>query len=262
MTPRTKHRVRWGVAIAIVLAIFAVGLWMLMAARMSNPWNAKTIGEIPVPRGFERVEAKRGSYADYLRNLPLKPRGSRVQLYTGGDARLQFLSSAVVDQKLLSNWEQCADATMRIRAEYLWKSHRYGEICFKDVNGSRLRYQGGGSRKAFEAYMRKVYGVCSTTSLYHETHAVAIKDVRPGDVLVYKSRHKGAYGHAVLVADVARNGSGKTAIMCVEGNTPAREEHMVRNPNVLRNPWFILGDDDENIRISCFRFGKDELRRY
>ena len=69
-------------------------------------------------------------------------------------------------------------------------------------------------------------------------------------------------GHAILVADVARSKSGKVAIMCVEGNTPAREMHIVRNPNPLRNPWFFLDEDDETIWISVFHFKKDELRHY
>ena len=50
--------------------------------------------------------------------------------------------------------------------------------------------------------------------------------------------------------------------MCLEGNTPAREKHLVRNLNPLRNPWFILSEGDEAIQISVFRFNKDELRHY
>ena len=110
--------------------------------------------------------------------------------------------------------------------------------------------------------MRGVYGACSTFSLYQETKPRAIQDVMPGDVLVYPARPGRKYGHAVMVVDVARSRSGKVAIMCIEGNTPAREKHLVRNPNPLHNPWFILNEGDEAIQISVFRFNKDELRHY
>lgn len=250
---------RIALALGFIAIAAAIG-WYFMST--SNTWNALTIGDIPAPSGFTRVEAPKGSYAHYLRSLPLKERGAKVQLYTGGNARLQILSTAVIDQNIMSNSEQCADATMRLRAEYLWSQHRYGEIAFRNVNGQRMQYTGGSSRKAFEAYMRNVYGLCSTYSLYHETRPRAIKDVQPGDVLVYPARHGYKYGHAVIIVDVARSDNGKVAVMCAEGNTPAREKHVVRNLNPLRNPWFILDEDDETIWISCFRFNKDELRHY
>ena len=107
------------------------GWW---SSKTSNPWNAETIGDIPVPFGYTRLEAASGSYAEYLRSLPLRKRGTKVNLYTGGEANYQFLSTGVIDQDILSNSEQCADVTMRLRAEYLWQKGRYSEICFRDVN--------------------------------------------------------------------------------------------------------------------------------
>lgn len=248
--------------ILILTLATVIGLWCVYSAKTSNPWNAATIGDIPTPLGYSRIDASEGSYAHYLRSLPLKERGTKVQLYTGGDARLQFLSTGVIDQDILSNSEQCADVTMRLRAEYLWSKGRYGEICFRNVNGKAMRYSGGSSRKAFEKYMRGVYGMCSTYSVYHETQPRAIRDVQPGDVLVYPARMGHKYGHAVIVVDVAHSTSGKVAIMCAEGNTPAREKHIVRNLNPLKNPWFFFDEDAETLWISAFHFNKDELRHY
>lgn len=53
------------------------------------------------------------------------------------------------------------------------------------------------------------------------------KKIQPGDVLVYPARPGYKYGHSVIVVDVAKNKSGKVAIMCAEGNTPAGEKHIV-----------------------------------
>lgn len=258
---KIRHK-KTKILLAILLSVFALGGWLWCQSQTSNPWNAKTIGNIPTPLGYKRVEAPAGSYTEYLRNLPLKKRGSKVRLYTGGDARLQWLSTGVIDQDILSNNEQCADVTMRLRAEYLWSRRRYGEIVFTNVNGQKMRYQGGSSRKAFERHMRNVYGVCSTFSVYRETKPRQVKDIQPGDVFVYPARPGHKYGHAIMVADVARSSSGKVAVMCVEGNTPARDKHVLRNFNPLRNPWFILDEDDDSFLISCFHFGKDELRHY
>ena len=243
----------------IIVAI--IGGWCLWSHRTSNPWNAETIGDIPTPLGYTRIEASSGSYTEYLRSLPLRKRGTKVHLYTGGVANFQFLSTGVIDQDILSNSEQCADVTMRLRAEYLWLRGRYSEISFRNVNGKRMNYSGGASRKAFESYMRNVYGLCSTYSVYHETTPRPILDVQPGDVLVYPARTGRKYGHALIVVDVAKKGS-KVAIMCAEGNTPAREKHIVRNLNPLENPWFFFDGSEETLFVSVFHFNKNELRHY
>ena len=104
----------------LVLTIGGVGLYYSFYNK-SNPWNAKIIGDIPAPVGFSRVEAISGSYTEYLRCLPLKEKGAKIELFTGGDADYQCLGTAVIDNPLLSNDEQCADVTMRLRAEYLWQ---------------------------------------------------------------------------------------------------------------------------------------------
>lgn len=243
----------------IVIAIICGWCWW--SSKTSNPWNAKTIGDVPVPYGYTRIEVQNGSYAEYLRSLPLRKRGTKVNLYTGGEANLQFLSSGVIDQDILSNSEQCADVTMRLRAEYLWQKGRYSEISFRNVNGKQMNYTGGSSRKAFESYMRNVYGLCNTYSVYHETVPRNIQDVQPGDVLVYPARSGHKYGHALIVVDVAKKDS-KVAIMFVEGNTPARDKHIVRNMNPQDNPWFFFDGSEDDLRVSVFHFNKEELRHY
>ena len=251
------------ITISLFLSLVIIcGVWIFSFSNSSNPWNAKTIGDISAPAGFSRVEANAGSYADFLRCQPLKEKGAKIELFTGGNANYQCLGTAVIDNPLLSNYEQCADVTMRLRAEYLWRQGRYSEICFQDVNKKEMRYTGGSSRKNFEKYMRQVYGMCSTYSVFHETKPRSINDVQPGDVLVYPARPGRKYGHAVIVVDVARNKSGKVAIMCAEGNTPTRNQHIVRNFNPFRNPWFIFDENDETFLIGPFRFNKNELRCY
>ena len=245
------------IGVLILLGIVAAGIvWWY--SRTSNPWNVKTVGDVPAPVGYTRVN---GSYAVFMRKLPLKNRGSRVQLYTGGDAGLQWLSAGVVDIPVLSNSEQCADMTMRVRAEYLFSQGRYSEIRFQDVNGHTLQYHGGSSHKALEKYLKNAYGVCSTFSVSRETESRPVSEVQPGDVLVYPARKMRGMGHALIVVDVARKGK-KVAVMCAEGNTPARELHIVRNLNPVENPWFFFDGDEGTLWVSVFHFGKNELRHY
>ena len=228
--------------------------------KISNPWNAKRVGDIPVPEGYTRVVGD--DYADFLRSLPLKKPRSLVMLFTGEEADAQWLAAAVIDIPLLSNMEQCADMTMRIRAEYLFSRGRYDEIRFMDVNGKWLQYQGGGSRAAFEKYLRGAYGVCSTYSLSRETDPRDIADIEPGDVLVYPSRRSNEYGHAMIVVDVARK-EGSVAIMCAEGYTPARDAHILRNKAMPEyNPWFVFNGTESVLQISAFEFDRTELRHY
>ena len=78
-----------------------------------------------------------------------------------------------------------------------------------------MRYSGGASRKAFESYLRRVYGLASTYSLSREMQQRPLADMQPGDVFVYAAvdrpgNHK--YGHAVMVVDVAVNKSGKKEV--------------------------------------------------
>ena len=66
------------------------------------------------------------------------------------------MNYAVVDLPMLSNAEQCADACMRLKAEYLYQTGQYNKIKFQDVNGLSLRYSGGASREAFYRYLRRL----------------------------------------------------------------------------------------------------------
>lgn len=250
----------------IAVMVVGYGAWILLGSKTSNPNNYKTIGEIPTPWGYERINGEDAAYSEFLRSLPLKGKGSDVMLYTGGKSRFQSLNYAVIDLPLLSNAEQCADVCIRLRAEYLFNNGLYSSIRFKDVNGNTMRYSGGASRKAFNNYLKRVYGMASTYSLSREMQQRTLADMQPGDVFVYAAvdrpgNHK--YGHAVMVVDVAVNRNGKKAFLLAEGNTPARDIHIMRNfENPFRSPWFFLDDDADMLLLSVFPYKSNELRHF
>lgn len=247
----------------IVISVLSYGAWILLGSKTSNPDNYKTIGDIPTPWGYMRIKGDDAAYSEFLRSLPLKGRGVDVMLYTGGRSRFQSLNYAVVGIPLLSNAEQCADVCMRLRAEYLFYTSQYGRIRFQNVNGKTLSYGGGGSRKSFERYLRNLYGVASTFSLSREMKTRRLADMQPGDVFVYPARYGQQYGHAVMVVDVAINKRGKKAFLLAEGNTPARDIHVMRNfENPFRSPWFFLDDDADLLLLSVFPYKSNELRHF
>lgn len=202
--------------------------------------------------------------ADFLRKLPFKKKGSKVDLYTGGNAHFQQICYDVVDMPLLSNYEQCADVCMRLRAEYLFATEQYDRIRFNDVNGQTLAYRGGSSRKALEGYLKKLYGVASTFSLSREMKTRPLKDMRPGDVFVYPAgRYGQRLGHAIMVVDVAENAKGRKAFLLAEGNTPTRSIHIMRNLLApWRSPWFMLDENAEHLLLDGIPYMASDLRHF
>lgn len=67
---------------------------------------------------------------------------------------------------------------------------------------------------------------------------------------------------AVLGGMAENKYTGKKIFLLVEGNTPAREMHVLRNFNRFRNPWFVLDEDAESMRLNVFHFKADDLRHF
>src|SRR5262245_29113468 len=93
---------------------------------------------IAPPPGFERVAVERGSFAAWLRGLPLKAPGAPVLLHTGAPKPRQDVHAAVVDIDVgTRDLQQCADAVMRLRAEWLFAGDRAREIAFNDTGSAK-----------------------------------------------------------------------------------------------------------------------------
>lgn len=77
-----------------------------------------------------------------MSNIHIYNRVIRAILYNGQPKRNQAAAFAVVDMEIgKSDLQQCADAIMRLRAEYLWAQKRYGEIKFNFTNGFPVEYK-------------------------------------------------------------------------------------------------------------------------
>ncbi len=243
------------------LGYFAINAWLEYGVEESNPNDYASIGEIPTPDGFKRIDGDEPKFGTYLRSLPLKSIGAVVKYYYGVVADLQELNYAVVDLPLLSNAEQCADVCMRLRAEYLYQSGHASNIKFTDVQGNVLTYSGEDSRELFEDYLRKVFDKANTYSLRKEMTVRNIADIQPGDVFVYAGNSE-RNGHAVMVADVAYNpDKDQIAVILVQGFMPARSIHVIRNlEDPINSPWFIIDGESDGLSFPPFEFSYTDLR--
>jgi len=83
------------------------------------------------PNGYKRVTYKKGSFQEYLRNYKLKPFGSKIINYNDSEYFWQGGHIGVLEIPVPKNGlQQCADALIRVRSEYLWDNNRKDEIGF------------------------------------------------------------------------------------------------------------------------------------
>ncbi|MDO3645289.1 DUF4846 domain-containing protein [Mucilaginibacter sp. L3T2-6] len=192
---------------------------LLLSGSFIAPDNITT--RFKAPEGYHRVAVKPGSFAEYLRSLPLKQAGTPTKTYRGEVARTNLYTAAVVDISVGDqDLQQCADAVMRLRGEYLYQKKDYKSISFNFVSGFKCdyvhyaegyRYRNNKwklkakkdySYPAFMRYMELVFSYAGTISLEKETHAVTnAADLKAGDIFI----HGGSPGHCFIVMDVVEN---------------------------------------------------------
>jgi len=201
------------------------------------------IGMIPVPQGYTRVPAGNGSFGAWLRQLELR-NDNIVYLHNGQPKRNQSAQFAVMKISVgEKNLQQCADAVMRLRAEYLLSSGRKHEIVFYDNDKNAYRPGAQTDRPSFDRYLEQVFSWCGTLSLEQQLKkAKDPAEIRAGDVFI----KGGSPGHAVMVIDVARNVHGKYIFMLCQSYMPAQDIHILRNPtDASMNPWYSLQENGD-----------------
>jgi len=209
------------------------------------------------------IQYEDDSFYQFLHSLPLKKRMAEIKNYKGEDAGMSYYKYCVIDFPLLSPVEQCADVCMHLRAEYFFRQKQYDKIHFHDVGGKDHKYTGGASRQALNAYLKKIYNISNTASMYNEMQIVPSLDmIRPGDVFIYPAKGN-KLGHVVMVSEVAKDAKGDIYFQVIQGFTPACELHIVKNNDVAGNtPWFKLDTNADVVKIDNFTFRKDQLRRW
>lgn len=217
------------------------------------------IDSIPVPAGYQRTKTAADSFAAWLRCVALKT-DKTVHLFNGNEKRNQQAQFAVMDVTVGNrDLQQCADAVMRLRAEYLFAQKRFAEIVFYDNNKTAYSFTAPYNREHFINYLQQVFGMCGSASLSKQLKGKEDFDsIEPGDVLI----RGGFPGHAVIVTDVAENSSGKKIFMLAQSYMPAQEIHVLNNPmNEKLSPWYEVSAA-EKIITPEYIFKRTELKSW
>lgn len=239
------------------------------------------LARFPVPAGYERVAVAAGSFGQWLRYLPLLPAGTAVHLYNGKWKDRQDVHAAVLNLDTGSrDLQQCADAVIRLRAEYLFCQDPT-QVHFHLTSGHDIRFEDwyGGhtfrvageqvlpATKAIELpthpvlrrYLDQIFAYAGTLSLSKELIPVPLAQVQPGDVLI----RGGSPGHAVVVLDVAiQRSTGRRLALLAQSYMPAQQMHVLKAAPHSGNAWFALDASPEQVFTPEWTFGRDELKRF
>lgn len=279
----TEARLR-PVALAVLLATACGGSAL---AAPDYPWlavvPAATVADsFAPPAGFRRAPVEAGSFGAWLRALPLKAT-SDVTLHDGRPVTDHGTVAAVIDIDVgHSDLQQCADAVMRLRAEYLFSQRladligfevtggeRYGFAAYADgvtpaVTADGLAWRRERPRGRDHAELRRwldiVYGLASTRTLARELRPVArLSEAAIGDVFI----RPGNPGHALIIVDLAVDpANGRKVAILAQSSMPARDMHILRNTrDPALGPWFALVEG-RPVLTSGRVFAPNELKRF
>ena len=157
---------------------------------------------VKLPEGFRRDSFPKKSFQEYVRNYELKAFGSKVINYDGNPYFFQQGHIGVLDIPVPSNGlQQCADALIRIRSEYLWETNQKNKIGFNftsghycswskyaegyrpKINGNKVTFhktaRKDNSKENFYKYLNLIFNYSGTLSLYHELPKIASTDSLP-----------------------------------------------------------------------------------
>lgn len=235
------------------------------------------------PKGFHWIESATNSYGDFVESFKLKPFGTQILKYDGNPISTQHLHEGILDIDIgTTDLQQCADAIMRLRAEYLWKEKKEDEIQFHFTSGDLMTwtaYKNGirpivngnkvtmrqqanqdGSYENFRKYLDLIFTYSGTISLNRETHPVTKnEDLKTGDIL----NTPGSPGHVVFIAGVCENEKGERLYLLGEGFTPAQSIHILKNPwRPSQSPWYSLDVNESETKTARYLFKPTNFRRF
>jgi hypothetical protein len=221
---------------------------------------------IAAPPGFERVPLGAGSFGAWLRRLPLAAATEPVRTYRGGVLHESDHAGVAAVATLdvgTADLQQCADAVMRLHAEWSWQRGRR-DMSYRAAAGTPLPYarwaagervvlQGNSLRwepsgrpssdhPSFRKYMDAVFSWANTVSLERQAAEVPLDDLRPGDFFILP----GNPGHTVLVLDLAKDPEGHRIILLGQSYMPAQSFHVLR-PSPGR-VWFDVEPAAEGVK--------------
>lgn len=243
-----------------------------------------TIQNLPTPNGYVRKAlGNKNQFGQWLRRLPIQPKGAKVYLYNGRKKPYQKGAYAVIDIDVgKRDLQQCADAVMRLKAEYHYGLKDYQNIHFKYTSGHNVAFEDWRKGKRpqvsgssvqftspngktdnsylnFKKYMQAIFTYAGTASLTKELKRVPIADMQIGDVFI----QGGFPGHAIIVVDMAVHPkTEKKVFMVAQSYMPAQSIHVLNNLNDRTlGAWYQL-DFEGELDTPEWSFSKGDLKRF
>ena len=259
----------------ILSLFFFISCILQLHSQQINTKGATIQERFIPPANYKRIKADDSSFAAFLRSYPLKDYGSPVLLYNG-NVKFNKVHVSVFDMPLLnSDLIQCADAVIKLRAEYLYSKKRYSEIQFHITNGMlvpfskyaegervivsgnktswKAGYKSGYGRDVFDEYLKFIYTYAGTYSLSQEAKPKKISDIAIGDFFIYG----GSPGHVVLVLDIAVDEStGRKLMLLGQSYMPSQEFHILKSYEKI-SPWYYV--EDSVLKTPEWTFQKGSL---
>jgi len=241
---------------------------------------AALVGSVPPPIGYARVPVAPDSFGAWLREFPVREGSPPVYLYDGRLKANQSAHYAVLDIDVGDrDLQQCADAVIRLRAEYLFTLPCRDEIVFDFTSGDAARWSDwrdgqrvvvsgnevswrnaaapDSSYAGFRRYLDTVFMYAGSASLEREILPVNdIRNLRGGDVFI----QGGFPGHAVIVVDVAENAAGDRVFLLAQSYMPAQDIHILKSFAEI-SPWYRVQAVGK-LHTPEWGFEFDDLRRF
>lgn len=231
-----------------------------------NPTGKTIITRFNLPEGYS-YPVQENSWGSFLRSLPLKPDGSEVKTFSGEIKPNYQTYLAVVDLPIgKKDLHQCADAIMRLRAEYLFSQSRFKEISFRQASGKTISYTTWLAGKTpyktnLWTYLETVFNTANTTSLNQQLTSKPIESLEVGDVFITGPPPGQSYGHAIIVVDKCIDKAGKVKFMLAQSYMPAQEIQILDNPATPGCPWYDL-DFGQNLDTPEWDFTSNQLKSF
>jgi hypothetical protein len=227
--------------------------------------SSDTVALHPLPLSYTP-----DSWAYFLQHLPTE--NKPILDFKGNPVGNQGKHFAILNYDVGSaDLQQCADALMRIRAEYQFSQKKYAQIGFHFNSGiyytwtdyskgirpvfngrqqvlKKTSATSGISHESLRKYLDIVYAYANTVSLCKEL--TVTNRLESGTVIIYP----GNPGHCCMIVDAAVIGQKDTVFKIAEGYMPAQSIYILSNPYEPEwNPWYHLRKGEISTASCIFR---------
>lgn len=235
------------------------------------------------PKEYQWIKEEEGSFGDFLNKFPLYPEGFPVRTYQKIPIEKQYFHAGILKLDVgEKDLQQCADAWIRLYAEYLWGKKEYSKIKFQFTSGQTMSWEDyktgirttesgdkvvfhhsskyDDSYSNFRKYLNLVFNYAGTISLDRESCLINDnKDIKTGDYLI----KPGSPGHSVFIVGRAISKTGKRLYLLAESYMPAQDIHIIKNPFKPEiSPWYELDVKAPVTKTAKYIFVPTVIKRF